>query len=40
MRWLDVHQRQIEWAGIVLFVVAFWSTFAASACAIYSAVQP
>jgi hypothetical protein len=31
MRWIDVYRRQIELAGILLGLLAFWSTFAACA---------
>ena len=38
MKWHHIYQRQIEWIGILAFVIAFWAMFAASACAIYQAV--
>jgi hypothetical protein len=35
MKFMHLYQRQIEWAGIVAFVVAFWSTFVVSACVLF-----
>ncbi len=27
MSWLDVHFREMAWAGIVAFLAAFWTAF-------------
>lgn len=36
MKWHHVHQRQIEWAGIVLGLAAFWTLFGYAALAVFS----
>jgi hypothetical protein len=38
MSWWDVHRRQIEWAGIVLFLAVFWTGFGVVAAACVSVV--
>lgn len=36
MNWLDVHRPQLELAGVLLFLAAFWSTFIGIACKVLS----
>lgn len=32
MRFVDIHRRQIEFIGILVYLVAFWSAFAWACC--------